>query len=338
MYARRLIIFIFLLMADCPVDWGSSKALPLQRGTPEPPDYNYLAFWAAHPRKWSPADSIPLALVQEKRDIIADVFFIHPTTYTGLKQDWNADVNNSSINNKTDYTTILYQASVFNQHCRVFAPRYRQVHISAFFIHTKASLSAFDTAYADIKNAFENYLKFYNHGRPIILAGHSQGAKMAEQLLKEFFDGKPLQNKLVAAYIIGWPLPRNYFSAIPVCASPNQTGCFCGWRTYRKEYIPAYIQNETTLSYVTNPLSWDTSRSPISKDKNIGSLLKNFNQIIPHTTGAQVHKGVLWIDRPKFRGSFLFRTKNYHIADLNLFYMNLRKNISDRIDAFKSLK
>ncbi|GAC1416689.1 MAG: hypothetical protein NVS1B13_00110 [Flavisolibacter sp.] len=332
MDARRLIIFVFLLWAD----WGNTNSYHPLRLRLVPPDYNDLSLWAAHPWKWNPADSIPLALVKEGRDTMADVFFIHPTTYIGLKHDWNADLINSSINNRTDLTTILYQASVFNQHCRVFAPRYRQVHISAFFIHTKASLSAFDTAYADIKAAFEHYLKFYNKGRPIIVAGHSQGAKMAEHLLKDFFDGKPLQNKLVAAYVIGWPLPRDYFTAIPVCARPNQTGCFCGWRTYRKEYIPAYIENETTLSYVTNPLSWDTSHNYISPEKNLGSLLKNFNQIVPHTTGAQVHGGVLWIDRPKFRGSFLYRTKNYHIADLNLFYMNMRQNISDRIFAFKA--
>ncbi len=92
------------------------------------PDYNNLASWAAHPFKKDPSDNVPEDLKNELKDSIADVFFIHPTTYTGniLPMGWNADINNGDVNWKTDNSTILYQASVFNKYCRVFAPRYRQ--------------------------------------------------------------------------------------------------------------------------------------------------------------------------------------------------------------------
>ena len=118
----------------------------------------------------------------------------------------NARIDDAYINAKTDYSTILYQASVFNLHCRVFAPRYRQAHIQNFYSSdTSKSKAAFEQAYNDIKTAFEYYLAHYNQGRPIIIAGHSQGAFLSERLLKEFFENKPLQKQLVAAYIIGWP-------------------------------------------------------------------------------------------------------------------------------------
>ena len=97
------------------------------------PDYNKPVYWAAHPWKSDPSDSLPELLLTDKNDSLVDVFFIHPTTYTGTRQEWNADINNAYINAKTDYSSILYQASVFNQHCRIFAPRYRQAHLSAFF-------------------------------------------------------------------------------------------------------------------------------------------------------------------------------------------------------------
>lgn len=93
------------------------------------PDYNNLDYWAAHPRKKDPSDNVPEDLKKRLKDSIANVFFIHPTTYTGniLPMGWNADINNVDVNWKTDNSTILYQPSVFNKYCRVFAPRYRQL-------------------------------------------------------------------------------------------------------------------------------------------------------------------------------------------------------------------
>ena len=140
--------------------------------------------------------------------------------------------------------------------------------------------------------------------------------------------------KLVAAYIVGWPVTNNYFTNLPVCASPEQTGCVCTWRTFRKGYMPAYIQKEAPPALVTNPLLWTTTDDYAGREQNKGSVLRNFNEIVYGTADAQVHDGVLWTNKPKFRGSFFFRTKNYHIADINLFYMNIRENAARRIASY----
>jgi hypothetical protein len=298
------------------------------------PDYSNLDYWAAHPWKNDPSDSTSKSLRCQKIDSLVDVFFLHPTTYTDVRFGWNANINDAYINAKTDYSSMLYQASVFNQHCRIFAPRYRQAHISAFFINNDDTKAALDTAYSDIKRAFEFYLEHYNNNRPIIIAGHSQGAMMGERLLKEFFDGKPLQQKLVAAYIVGWPISQNSFEKIPVCNDSLQTNCFCGWRTFKKNYIPIYIRNEPTISFVTNPLSWTTTNEYIGSGKNKGSVLRNFNKIISNTTDAQIHNGVLWVNKPKFPGAIFYRSRNYHIGDINLFYMNTRENVEQRIFSY----
>src|SRR3954468_16649965 len=79
----------------------------------EVPDYSSLDYWAAHPWKHDPSDSVPGPLKGSIHDSLADVFFLHPTTYTGTKKDWNADINDPELNAKTDYSPILYQASVF---------------------------------------------------------------------------------------------------------------------------------------------------------------------------------------------------------------------------------
>lgn len=299
------------------------------------PDYANLDYWAAHPYKKDPSDSVPQPLRKNYRpDSVVDVFFIHPTTFTSAKDlRMNPEISDAVLNAKTDYSSILFQASVFNEY-RVFAPRYRQAHYRAYLIaDTVAALQAFEKAYADVKAAFQYYLENYNGGRPIIIASHSQGSTHAIRLLKEFFDGTTLGNRLVVAYIPGMNIPLNSFTNLQPCRDSIQTGCFCGWRTYRRGYEPQ-MQERYRSSYVTNPINWKTDSTYAPAQQNKGAVLRNFNKINYDVTDAQVHEGFLWVKHPKFPGSFLYKTSNYHIGDINLFYVNIRQNIQTRVRAF----
>lgn len=301
------------------------------------PDYENLDYWAAHPWKKDPSDSVPKPLRKTVAgDSLADVFFLHPTTLVAKSDTRNtAQIDDVEINAKTDFTSLLYQASAFNENTRVFAPRYRQAHIRLFFEDTPVADSAFEIAYADIRTAFVHYLKTYNAGRPIIIASHSQGTKHAGRLLREFFDGKALSKQLVCAYIIGLPVPDNYFTSIPVCTSPGATGCFVTWRSYKKGYIdPVFVAKETFRAVVVNPLSWTTDSAYVSRKKNTGGVLRNFNKIQPRVVNAQIHQNVLWMRKPRFFGNVFLTTKSYHIGDINLFYTNIRNNVRERLNAF----
>ena len=338
MKKQFLLVILMTSLFSCSDKYQTFRSQYQFKSPDGKPDYSNLNYWAAHPWKHDPSDSVPAPLKNETRDSVADVFFLHPTTFTSLRKSKtrNADIDDDYINAKTDYSAILYQASVFNQQCRVFAPRYRQAHIFNFFSKDKEKAAkAFDLAYEDLKNAFEYYLKNWNKGRPIIIAAHSQGSLMAERLLKEFFEDKPLQNKLVAAYLIGWPVPKEYFTSLKMCSDSLQTGCLCSWRTYRKGYVPAIFKNEKGNSYVTNPLSWTTTNEYASKKLNKGSVLTKFNKVYYQTTDAQISNGFLYVNKPKFPWSFVFLVRNYHIADINLYYMNIRENIRQRIGAYR---
>ena len=304
------------------------------------PDYGNLNDWAAHPWKKDPSDSVPKALQSTfRQDSSADVFFIYPTSLTKNGDvSWNASLDDDYINKKTDGSSILYQASVFNESCRIFAPRYRQAHLNAFLIPTDSAQKYFDIAYADIKKAFEFYLKNYNNGKPVIVAAHSQGTLHAGRLLKEFFEEKPLRSKLVCAYLIGLPVPDNYFSSIPVCSDSISTGCFVSWRTFKSGHVPDYVKIEKFKAVVVNPLTWTTAPELVKAENNMGGLLKNYEKIAPHVVSAQVHENVLWASKPDVTGKLLLFNKNYHIGDINLFYMNIRSNVRTRINSYlKSL-
>jgi hypothetical protein len=301
------------------------------------PDYSKLNYWAAHPWKKDPSDSVPKPLRQNYiPDSLVDVFFIHPTTLTDNNDTrWNATIDDAAINQRTDYSTILYQASVFNEQCRVFAPRYRQAHLKAFYIAAKEAAVYFETAYQDVKKAFEYYLQNFNNGRPIIIASHSQGTKHAGRLLKEFFENKPLYNKLVCAYIIGLPVPDNYFTILQPCKDSTATGCFVSWRTYHRGYTePNYVAKENFKALLVNPLTWTNDTTLISATQNSGGVLLNFNKIVPHVVNANIHNNILWASKPNIFGKIFYTQQNYHVGDINLFYMNIRQNVRARIGAF----
>jgi hypothetical protein len=334
---KSTLYFAVLLLISCSQKMVSNTTVYTSTANSNLPSYNNLFYWAAHPLKNDMSDNVPKPLGNyDTAQKQVDVFFIHPTTLTdNANTNMNADINDADINKKTDDGSMLYQASVFNESCNVYAPRYRQAHIKTFFIDQQTAKPIFDTAYDDIKNAFEYYLQNENKGKPIIIASHSQGTLHAARLLKEYFENKPLQNKLVCAYIIGLPVFENYFSVLQPCDNKWQTGCFVTWRTFKSGYEgPAYIQNEKQKAIVINPLTWtrDTTLAPASQNK--GGVLKNFNKIVKGVVDAQVYKNILWTSKPKFFGNIFLTTQNYHIADYNFFYVNIRENVRERIGAF----
>lgn len=285
------------------------------------------------------ADSIPLNsnLANGQETAKADVFFVYPTIYTGKPKEkfpWNADVNDRELNREIQLSTILNQASIFNGSCRVYAPYYRQAHLYAFYSDDAAAAkSALDLAYADVKAAFEYYLEFYNHGRPVVIASHSQGSYHTMRLLQDYFDGKPLQSKLVAAYLVGRAIPRTAFAHIPPAESPEETGVWASWNTFARGYTPKTWDTYYKQALSVNPLLWTTSDSFAPKEKNSGGVGLKFT-MAPQLSDAQNHNNMLWINKPYVKGRALLRTRVWHRADMNLFYNNIRENVALRIETY----
>ncbi|MFB9291965.1 DUF3089 domain-containing protein [Persicitalea jodogahamensis] len=316
--------------------------VPYAKPIPNPlPDYALTSTWAALPEVADAADRVPLRsdFEDQQASARADVFFIYPTTYVQSPDGrfpWNASLADSALNLATDESTILNQASVFNGSCRVYAPRYRQAHFYAFLTpNNDDKVQALNFAYADVRTAFEYYLQHYNQGRPIVIAAHSQGTLHAVRLMKEFFDNKPLGDQLVVAYLIGMPVQPDEFRTIPPGGAPGQTRCFVSWRTFAKNYYPDWYQKEVNTAVCTNPLSWKTDDAYVSQKENLGGVGLKYTYY-PQLADAQCHEGLLWISKPYIKGRAFISNKNWHNADINLFWANVRQNVQTRIDAFIS--
>src|SRR5205823_9009186 len=210
MWARRFLMIVAVLTlltvagAFAIYQWGGRVLLEqaIPKGHFEPsrsgsaPDYIDLTNWIAkrglpdNPSNWVPSGVSASELPP------AAVFYIHPTTY--LERDrWNAALR---VGGDTEFRTNLFvqsQASAFNGAGEVWAPRYRQAAYGTFLLKSEDAEHALDFAYADVAAAFDQFVKEAGD-RPIILAGHSQGALHLERLLREKVAGKPIANRIVA--------------------------------------------------------------------------------------------------------------------------------------------
>ena len=310
---------------------------------PPAPDYADPANWAATPFSEDAADRTPgEGFTDRQAAAPADVFYVHPTMYnkvTRTSRGWNADVRDAKVNEAVDETAMLNHASIFNAAGRVFAPRYRQANIRSFRSANRPhGPRALDTAYTDVLRAFDYYLEHWNEGRPIIIASHSQGTTHCKQLLWDRFDGKPLRGQLIAAYLVGIPVSADAYATIPVCEAAEQTRCFVSWRTYRYDFEPRPSYRDTVANIaVVNPLTWTTTEERAPKELNEGGVLYNYDAgPKPELVWAERRGDGLFTSKPRFFGDVFFRTKNYHVGDYNLFWVNVRQNAVRRAEAFRA--
>lgn len=324
---------LFLLVAIFSFGFSSKE----KKHNPQP-DYSQEKFWIALPARHDIGDTIPpgCAIAENQANAHADVFYVHPTVYAGANPT-NADLDNKRINKKCD-ECVMYQATPFNNCARIYAPRYRQAHLKSFTRKNQQGEIALDTAYADVKNAFEYYLANYNQGRPIMLVGHSQGAYHVARLLEEFFDGKPLKQKLIAAYTIGMDVRADRFKEISVCDSASQTGCFIVWNSvlWGQDTVGPYKRFRGVTC--VNPLTWTRDTSVSENALHLGAVPFKFRAVQPHMLRTKIHGTLLWVTftDPSLKKGFYHLGTNYHVSDINLFYMNIRDNAELRVKTYLS--
>jgi hypothetical protein len=287
---------------------------------------------------------VPDSSLHDQQETAAvDVFYLYPTTYTGKRgqRDWNGDVWDSALSVRTDKLAIRNQASIFNASCKVYAPRYRQAHLECFFTRRKKkdAEQALQLAYKDVRAAFEYYLKNYNQGRPLVIAAHSQGSMHASHLIREFYEDHHTMPDLVAAYLLGMPVEKEFFATIQPCASPDDIHCFCSWRTVHKKYRPNRYYPTGSKYAVINPLTWNNNTSIAPREMHQGAVLRKFyDGLYPNLIDVWVDNGLLRVSKPKIPGAPFLPIRNFHVADFNFFYVNVRENVADRIDAYFKIK
>lgn len=328
------------------------------RQAPPAPDYGQPEAWLAWPGRNGLERSSPTGMpAVDEASAPADVFFIQPTTVSGSTV-WNAPFD---FDKDASYgaPVLIGQASVFNGCCRIYAPNYRQVTVGALDKNTESMA----LAYGDVAAAFRHYLAHENRGRPFIIASHSQGTIHAVRLLQEAVLSTPLQEKLVAAYLIGQYVPGNFGElGLPPCANARQTGCVISYNTAQQGRSGArmLVDNKTywwrgalkekdqAPALCVNPLTWNPEDAA-PKEANSGSLafpeppfgtLPHQLTLVPTLTGAACREQLLEVDIARsapsgFRDKLSLLFGSYHLNDYGVFYAALRSNATARVDAWQ---
>lgn len=320
-------------------------------GVPPPPDYGDARAWAALPGRVAITHAEVRGLSAPPSSPLADVFYVHPTTYVG--GDWNGRYDDPAVITATHLGGTRIQASAFNACCAIYAPRYRQANLTAFTAPSADGARALAVAGDDVVAAFRWYITHENRGRPFIIAGHSQGAVHAFRVLAEEVARSPLRERLVAAYLIGSPLTEATLASagIAPCDSPTQTGCVVAWNARSPSYsrgidfVEARPAVPASPRVCVNPLTWrhDESRAP--RERHLGAVffegLGEVPEVRPAFADARCDRGTL---RVEFDGAVprdipsrvldgVLGAGNYHPIEVGLFYVNLRENAVERVGA-----
>jgi Protein of unknown function (DUF3089) len=369
MCARRFLTFIFVMTllfvaaGFAIYQWGGrvliNQAIPkghfeLAKASGGP-DYLKDDAWLARPghkASLSPAEWTP-AGVAPGLERPAAVFYIHPTTYLDTDR-WNAPLD---AGGDTAFRTNLFlqsQASAFNGVAQIWSPRYRQAAYGAFLLKSGDAEKALDLAYRDVAAAFDQFVK-ESEGRPIILAGHSQGALHLERLLKEKVAGTTLAHRIVAAYVVGWPISTVSdlrALGLPACRAVNQSGCILSWMTFGDPPNPEFILRDWQKTrgfdggdrrqedmLCVNPISGIQNGTAAPAD-NPGTLVPSADlrsaTLQAGALGAHCDKGLLILDgMPSAIGGFVLPGNNYHAYDYALFWGSIRRDAERRLAAWR---
>ncbi|MGZ6314616.1 MAG: DUF3089 domain-containing protein [Candidatus Limnocylindrales bacterium] len=163
-----------------------------------------------------------------------DCFYVYPTVSRQTTTNANLTID------PEERAVAVAQAARFSQVCRVYAPMYPQLTLTAIAKPSDITFASALVAFTGVGSAWRNYLANYNHGRGVVLIGHSQGAFMLTALIKYQVDENPdARRLLVSALLLGGnvavPVGKSVggdFANVPACGSATQTGCVVAYSSF----------------------------------------------------------------------------------------------------------
>lgn len=248
---------------------------------------------------------------------------------------------------KNFYGALNMERGIYEQHCRMYAPYYRQAVLADYDLPANEAEPYFNLAYKDVRAAFVYYMQHENNGRPFVLAGFSQGAEMCLRLLKEFGNEDFVKNSMVACYAIGWrftPQEAAEYPYIQPAKYAYDLGKVIIFNSEAPEVTSSAIVPEGVKTFAINPLTWSCGSQKASKALNAGACFTDYSgavvREVPQLTGCYIDsvRGTLKVtdvDKKEFvPGLPLFTEGVYHIYDYQFFYRNLQQNVNLRIKTF----
>jgi hypothetical protein len=260
MILRTGLVAALMLVAGCkaaPAPAAEPAAELAVEAVPAPPpfahvDYDDMRNWLCHPdMPEGNACDVDLTAtvihedgtteIEESYALLDtapfDCFYIYPTV--SFDPTWNSDL----LTGVEEMNVAANQLARYGTVCNLYAPLYRQRTLLELQtrIATGIDNANLEMRWADVVDSWTYYLDHNNHGRPVLLIGHSQGADMVMQLLKAEIIGKPVQAQIVGVHAIGYTAHTDAdgtYGGMPVCSAPGQAGCIVNYESFRATAEP----------------------------------------------------------------------------------------------------
>lgn len=323
-----------------------------------PYDYRGEAGWAARPGlAGNPADFRPADAPPAAGGDVA-VFFVPPTAvFAGAA--WNGRSDDPATAARLA-GFLRIQASALADAGPLWAPHYRQAALGSFLADTPqtraAARQARDLAYGDVARAFAAFLAAQPADAPIVLAGHSQGALHLMRLLVEQVADTRLAARVVAAYLVGWPLSVTAdlpALGLPACRGRNQAGCILAWQAFAEPADPQAILTvydagtglagtlrRGTAMLCTNPVTGGADPAKPNPGSLVPSASLDRAQLV--APGVPVRcdaRGLLLIGPPpQAYPAYVLPGNNYHVFDYPLVWQAVREDAAARVAAWAAAR
>lgn len=291
---------------------------------------------------YADADNWAYFGIGEDKD--ADLFLICPTV------DMNDEFNMSMDDEDTKASflgALNMERGIYEESTRMYAPYYRQAAMKVYSLDREEWEPYMELAYSDVSAAFAWYLEHENEGRPIILAGFSQGADMCYRLLEEYFGDEELYDQLVAVYAIGWPCTEELTAQYPQirpAQGADDFGVVISFDCEAPEVTETFISPAGQRAFGINPLNWRTDETAADKSENLGACFTNYSGEIRSEQEAlcgcylDVERGMVKVTdvdpaeyAPIVPG---LPYGAYHVYDYQFFFRNLQQNVAERLASY----
>jgi hypothetical protein len=170
-----------------------------------------------------------------------DCFYVYPTVSN------DPTPNSDMTPGPEELAVAASQAARFASECRVFAPLYRQVTLTALraFITGQPVAMDRDMPVNDVTAAWNDYLARDNKGRGVVLIGHSQGSLVLKTLIAKTIEPQAVRRNIISAMLIGAnvavPPGKDVggdFKRLPLCRKDDQFNCVISYTTFRADSPP----------------------------------------------------------------------------------------------------
>ncbi|MFA7074473.1 MAG: DUF3089 domain-containing protein [Endomicrobiaceae bacterium] len=347
---RAAVLFLLLLLSHCLY----AQDLNQTAGTPEVLISSVSVPQPCETQPFS-VDSIPLpqepdysqknswAIMPETSDAKIDVFYVYPTIFGEEKPEYmdiyRTDLRERALNHS------IFDTGIFKDSANVYVPFYRQASMQIVKLNENDCAQFCKAGFDDVIKAFDYYMQNYNKGKPFILGGFSQGSEAVLNLMKNRLSDKTLQDKLVAAYIIGYSVTDEDLAKYPflkMAQKNDDTGVIISYNTQTPHNGYSYVLKKN--SHSINPVSWKINHKKSKPKQYKGAVMFDLkkNKIVgrekPFKT-ACLEEGtnalVVDVDKNKYSASSAtFKPGVMHSYDLMFFYNNLKDNVKTRTAAY----